>query len=324
MTTQIKKYQDYKPLRFTKEQIQEAKDFPISELVASYGLLNGAKKVSQGYFILNPFEDEKTASFLINTSASKNFAKAFNSSKGYDTISFAMEYENISFVDSVKKILNIPTGKYLARIQNLNTQNTAKTTTKASDLKPLTDAKKINALKYYLKKKRFVNPQLAELHGLQYLESGKYYYLGIVNDKGGFECFNNSKIPKYRKLCFGNKGMTTILANNDYFTQDFAVFESFVDYLSYLSFHKINHLKTNAIILHGVGQTKEAIQQIINYRPKKVFLALDNDKAGFEAKKEFEGIFGSKIIDLSNEYSNFKDVNELLTSKHEIVQKQKS
>ena len=108
MTSKIKRYEDFRPLRFTNEQIQEAKDFPISEIAASYGLLNGIKKKKQGYFIINPFEHEKTASFLINTSASRNFAKAFNSSKGYDTIRFVMEYEKITFVSAVKKILNLP------------------------------------------------------------------------------------------------------------------------------------------------------------------------------------------------------------------------
>lgn len=306
-------YQDYKPQRFTNEQIQAAKDFSIIELAANYGLLNGAKKAKQGYFILNPFESEKTASFLVNSSASKNYAKAFNSGKRYNPISFSMEYENIGFVQAVKKILNLPSDNSF--VKSAAAQNTPKTT-KESDLKPLTDAKKINALRYYLKKVRFVSPKLAKLYGLQYLGNGKYYYLAVANDKGGFECFNNSKIKKFRKMCFGAKTITTILAKTQ--TNNFTVFEAFLDYLSFLELHQIESLKTNVIILNGTGQTEKSIHKIINFNPQKVFLVLDNDKAGFDSKELFKKEFGSKIIDLSNSYSKFmqhdcKDVNEYLT-----------
>lgn len=310
----MKKYADYKPLKFTDTQLSEAREYSIFDLLNNYGLLSDAKKSNKNrYWIKNPFSAEKTASFLIN--ADENYIKEFNTNKkGYDTIAFVQKFKKITFVEAVKEILNISNGYNKANTGG-RAKNELKNPTpnakppKPSEIKTVTDDKKLTALKfYYLKKERCISPKLAELHGLRYLQIDDYYYVGIENDKGGFELKNKF----ISKKTIGQKAITTII--NEIKTNDFAVFEAFLDYFSYLELNKIKELKTNVIVLNGTGQTNEAIAKIKHFKQGKVFLALDNDKAGFEAANEFKSEFQERIVNLAKYYSKFKDVNECLQS----------
>ncbi len=58
------------------------------------------KRVGQNYRALSPFANEKTPSFYV--SPSKGIFKDFSSGKGGDAISFVMEHEGLSYVETLK------------------------------------------------------------------------------------------------------------------------------------------------------------------------------------------------------------------------------
>ena len=314
----IEKGKNLKPRTFTKEQIQEANNYPIIDLINSYGLLTGANKTPKGYFILNPFEDEKTPSFLINTSNSKNYAKSFGKDgKAYFPVSFVIEYENLSFVEAVKKLLNHKDDYQTNNNQRRQSEpiENITPTKQTNDWQPLTDKThwRYKLLKNYLESERFIKSELAKEYKLQYLQKGKGFSFGVKTDKNTFELFNASKKKDERHRCAGSKSITTFLAKTK--TDRFTVFESYLDFLSYLTLYNRTECKTNVIILNGVEQTNQSIEKMKPFNPTCIFLALDRDKAGDKAKEAVKNAFDCKIKDLSNTYKSYKDVNELLQSR---------
>lgn len=63
------------------------------------------KKVGSNYVACCPFHDEKTPSFVV--SPAKGFYHCYGCGVGGDSIKFLMEYEKLSFVESVEKIAAI-------------------------------------------------------------------------------------------------------------------------------------------------------------------------------------------------------------------------
>ena len=79
----------------TIEEVKNRVD--IVEVVSDFVQL---KKAGQNYKGLSPFTDEKTPSFFV--SPSKEIYKCFSTGKGGDSISFVMEYDGLSYIESIK------------------------------------------------------------------------------------------------------------------------------------------------------------------------------------------------------------------------------
>src|SRR6185436_15594894 len=81
----------------TREQIRAAND--IVEVIGSYLPL---KKAGANFVALCPFHKEKSPSFNVNPQ--KQIFHCFGCHKGGDVFTFVKEYENIGFVDAVRRL----------------------------------------------------------------------------------------------------------------------------------------------------------------------------------------------------------------------------
>src|SRR3954466_3794679 len=79
------------------EQIRAASD--IVDVIGSYLPL---KRAGTNFVALCPFHKEKTPSF--NVSPQKQFFYCYGCHKGGDVFGFVKEYENIDFVEAVKRL----------------------------------------------------------------------------------------------------------------------------------------------------------------------------------------------------------------------------
>ena len=87
----------------SKHSIEALKQqIDIIEIVGAYVEL---KKAGSNYVACCPFHNEKTPSFVV--SPVKGFYHCYGCGVGGDAIKFLMEYEKISFVESVEKIAAI-------------------------------------------------------------------------------------------------------------------------------------------------------------------------------------------------------------------------
>jgi DNA primase len=81
----------------TRERIRAAND--IVDVIGSYLPL---KKAGANFTALCPFHKEKTASFNVNPS--RQIFHCFGCNKGGDVFTFVKEYENIGFMDAVRRL----------------------------------------------------------------------------------------------------------------------------------------------------------------------------------------------------------------------------
>ena len=140
--------------------------------------------------------------------------------------------------------------------------------------------------------------QCVEIH---YKSAGKRYFaIGFKNDAGGYELRN-----PYFKGCIAPKAITTI-RNHETACH---IFEGFVDYLSYL----ILHGECDAVVLNSIVNIPSALSMLNKY--SQICCHLDNDKAGRMATWQIMKALGNKCTDASNEYEEYKDLNEYLMNK---------
>jgi hypothetical protein len=122
---------------------------------------------------------------------------------------------------------------------------------------------------------RKINPDIAK----KYI--GEIYYKHKENSFYGL-CFkNNSNAYEVRNERFkgcigGSKDITTINYNEG---NKLAVFEGFLDFLSYLTHYNITDFNSTAVILNSITLVNPVIDLINSNNFSKVYLFLDNDKA---------------------------------------------
>ncbi|MFK7780219.1 MAG: toprim domain-containing protein [Candidatus Gracilibacteria bacterium] len=131
----------------------------------------------------------------------------------------------------------------------------------------------------------------------------KYFSLGFENDAGNYELRN-----AYSKGCIGSKDITTIKGTGN---KELSIFEGFMDFLSALTHFKIDKFKSDVIILNSVSNKAKISDLLYSDLYNKIYLFLDNDKAGEDTQREFYSM-NDKCVNCSNVYAGHKDFNEFL------------
>ncbi len=103
-----------------------------------------------------------------------------------------------------------------------------------------------------------------------------YFALAWFNDSWGCE-YNSKSGHSSFKGCLGIKDTTSINLQKG---KKLAVFESAMDFWSYLSYYKIDNFGNSAIILNSVSLRNKILEAIEKHEPESVYLFLDNDIEG--------------------------------------------
>jgi DNA primase len=164
-------------------------------------------------------------------------------------------------------------------------------------------------------KSRHIDIEIAKRYckDVYYTVNGKNYFsVGFRNDCGGYELSN-----PYFKGSVSPKNITTFRNNSD----TCLVFEGFWDFLSYLTFQKIEKTRHDAIVLNSVANVQKAMDFLKSHR--EVFACLDNDEAGRKATEQIKSVCVS-VNDLSGRYAGYKDLNDYLCGKKQVQEKKKT
>lgn len=140
-----------------------------------------------------------------------------------------------------------------------------------------------------------------------------YFALAWHNDSGGLE-YNYKPEHSHRKIkgCLGVKDITSI---NLHPNQKLAVFESAIDFWSYLTHHDISAYNSSAVILNSVSMRHKVMDIVEQYKPSGVYLFLDNDIEGRKATESLlSDIQDVKVYDKSSIYETYSDYNDYLMS----------
>ena len=255
------------------------------------------KNTSNSVWFFSPFRSEKSPSFKVDIT--KNVWYDFGEGIGGTIIDFIMKYHNCSLKDS----LNLLSNNTFSFHQHKNLQEV--------EIKPKYSIKKVGELTNsflieYLKLRK-INIEYAKrfLFQVHYsFDSEKEYYgIGFMNDFGGLEIRN-----KFFKGCLGKKSITTINNNSDVIS----LFESWSDFLSYLTLKKIIP-NENFIILNSTSLIQKIPELIKDYSKTKCFF--DNDEAGNKALKHLKEKVSKELIDCRIHYKSHNDLNDYLISK---------
>jgi len=88
-------------MKYTPEQIQAAKSYPIVALLQANGF-EPKRQTPKGFWYLSPLRTERTASFLVDR---QNTFYDFGAGIGGDVIRLVCELYKIGFVEAVQMLL---------------------------------------------------------------------------------------------------------------------------------------------------------------------------------------------------------------------------
>jgi len=129
-----------------------------------------------------------------------------------------------------------------------------------------------------------------------------YYAIGWKNEHNNFEFATTNGF----KSSIGAKGISIIPGESP---EHSAVFEGYMDYLSWLKNAKPISGSPTVFVLNSLVQLNKTIERI--KKSKTIDLYLDNDLAGKQATKTAL-LALPQAIDRSNTYKGYKDYNEML------------
>ena len=307
---------------------KQANRLPIKDIVESFGLQNGIPKGSEIWYC-SPFRVEDKPSFKINIESNRwyDFGKSLKA--GGTVIDFVVELKNCS----INEALEYLDGSSITMSKNLGKQlfsfpeQAAKKFTSIEEpskkeIKSKLEIINVKSLKnpallQYIQSRKvnldIATKYLEEIY-IKNIQSGKTYFaLCFKNDSGGYEWRN-----KYMRGVIGNKDTTSI--ENTPNLSKIAVFEGFIDFLSYLTYIKGEIPHTDYIILNSVTMVEKAINIIRSKKYTSIDLFLDNDAAGNNAITQFNKELSLPITDKRNEYISFKDFNDFINNKHIRIQ----
>lgn len=284
--------------------LKEIKSIPLATFLSQLGH-SPVKTQGNRLWYKSPLRQEYTASFKVQTDI--NCWYDFGIGRGGNIIDLAAEIYHSNdlryLIDCIARCVSVPSPQTVA---SFSPQRHSAPSFTDIEVVPL----RHNALVAYLQE-RGIPAQIAVKHCKQIHYScrcKRYYAVGFANESGGCEMRN-----KYFKGCITPKDIS-LRRIRDGPSNEVAVFEGFIDYLSALTLGIIQG--ADAIILNSVSNVGKAIPYLRDY--STIHCYLDNDNAGRNTQSELAKQF-CNVIDRSTLYSQFNDLNEYLIQSANII-----
>jgi hypothetical protein len=280
------------------KEITIAKTLNIYDILASYGS-HPTRRTGNRLVYLSPFTNEKTPSFMVDIR--KNLFYDFSSNNGGDSINLIMLLDGVSFIDAVNKANKLDTNSF--NDFNFDLKPIEKESKlEITEIKEIQNTRLINYLSYRRIDLELARMWVKEVH--YSIREKMYYALGFKNDSGGYELRNSLSFKGKTK-----NGITSVIGTNSNLSnKGIAIFEGFFDFLSALTYYKVQRPNLTAYVLNSLVNLDVIFPQLSN--ANKVYSFLDNDKAGIAAFNDIKAR-GVNVRNMSQEiYPESKDFNE--------------
>ena len=282
----------------------QAKNIRLTEFLNSLNL--EPRKINNNeYWYISPLHDEKTPSFKVN--AGKNIWYDFSIGAGGNILDLVMQLQHCNLSQALQHLsdTNFSFSFSTAKAKAINTDKFEKTQT-TTEIKKIQTLQNQALIDYLQQRKIDINIAKKHLCEIYYQNNQKNYFaIGFKNNSGNYELRN-----AYYKGCIGKKDITSIKGIDN---KKLSIFEGFMDFLSALTHFK-TEFKSDVVVLNSITNKTKINDLLFADIYEKIYLFLDNDKAGFETKREFYNI-NKNCVDCSNIYQNYKDFNEYLALK---------
>ena len=297
------------------DTISRIKKMPIVDFLRSLQL-EPAERSGQQFFYFSPFRKENTPSFAVHPV--KNCWFDHGADKGGDVIDLAMQLLEVDFQTAVQMLdqvsLNPQVNRAVAdKQQESDRPRRAKAVKTTLQVNRVEEFKSSILLAYLMQRKINVNLLTASNQTLLYLKEvyysveGKdreYFALGWRNSAGDYEL----RSKKFQGFVGKTKTFTYIRGR----VPGIAIFESFIDYFSALTYFNKPTLGYDILILNSTRLVKHTLE-LVMAQPELHFF-LDNDAAGLTALRYYQKqCKGIPMHNHSHLYANYKDFNDKLT-----------
>ncbi|WP_312346404.1 toprim domain-containing protein [Chryseobacterium binzhouense] len=263
----------------------------LEEVLFSLGQLPTKHNEKEAWF-LNPFGTETEASFKLDKR--NNIWYLHSEGIGGNNTDFMMKYLRAS----VKEVLEWAEKQNFSSFQPQNQS----LKTKVSHYQ-ITIIKKLENenLKSYLKQ-RELSPKIYPFLKEIYFTVGdkKLYAIGFQNNSDGWELRNS-----FYKGSLLKKDISVINMNNQIENKNVAVFEGFIDALSFVEMKPF--FNGDLLVMNSISLLNKAKEYLKNY--SEIHLFLDNDNAGEHCKNSILKSF-PEAKNHSEIYFPHKDLNE--------------
>ncbi len=266
-----------------------------------------AKINGNDHWYFSPFRNEQTPSFKVNRKFNVWYDHGLQ--KGGKLVDFGVLFYNCT----VNELLQRSGHENTFSFHQQKPHDQASSFSRAGEKEKIivTDARrpiKLLSLQDYLQVRKIpleiANRFCKEIDFSLY--DRKYTVIGFQNSAGGYELrsanFKGSSSPKEVTLI------------GKYISKEIAVFEGFMDFLSYQAIHQRKFImlpkkQPNFLILNSIGFFEKMKLRLEQYTSIRLFL--DRDSKGLEVTKEAMAL-SRKYHDESLTYKNHKDLNEFL------------
>ncbi|MFI3293069.1 MAG: toprim domain-containing protein [Rikenellaceae bacterium] len=281
-----------------EDRFQMANQIGISEVVRRLGGKVYTPKANGKYMTYSLTKDEKNPSLQIDVRANRFYNFADDSNGG--CIDLMMAARGCNHIEAVNILLD---GSYspLSLKGFKEFSPVAERGIEIEKVQSITD----DRLRSYLMDVRKIPDTIYNKYCKQVRARIKsidkaFTYVGFATNSGDFELRNS--MTRYNKLCTG-KGITHFKNGKT----RLAVFEGFIDFLSYKVHHTDNH--EDYIILNSTSNYRKCMELLRDYG--SVHCYLDNDPTGKATTAEIIALVGARRCrDMSYVYKGYNDYND--------------
>ena len=276
------------------QKISTAKDIDFVSYLSKRGY-NPIRSSGKHSFYYSPFGREKDPSFVVNKQ--KNRFYDYHVGQGGDLITFVMLLDNISFPEAMDSLSN----DSFSEIKSYTPPKPKPGITIHSE-GDITSKRLLD----YFTNERCIDETIVKIYCREVEFS---FPFGKNPDKRhravGFKTAMNSweLRSSWAKVASPPKSFTFIKGS---IYNSVAIFEGFTDFLSMLTYYKIDKLKTDVYILNGVHQFP-LVKPLV--KDKKIFFYGDNDNASDKILEDMEGM---NVVDMRYVYAYYNDFNQML------------
>jgi len=288
-------------LKITTMNCKQFNSISLEEVLLSLGHLPTKQNEKEAWY-LNPFASESQPSFKLDKRI--NVWYLHSEGVGGNNTDFMKKY----LKTSVNEVLD------WAQKQNFSSFHQREHIKKSKPnyrIDEIMDIQNPN-LKNYLQE-RGLSPKIYDYIKEVRFTVGekKLYAIGFENLSGGFELRNSfykgSLLKKNISIINLNNNGSNISNIEDKNTKAVAVFEGFMDALSFIEMQK--SFTGDILVMNSIALLNKSLEHLKNY--PDIHLFLDNDTAGIKCRSEIIKSF-PEAKDHSGIYSSHKDLNEFL------------
>lgn len=276
--------------------LQQINQLNFEDVLQKLGFESTTKR-GKSLFYISPFRpNEKTASFHVTKTNRYDLFYDHGNGTGGKIVDFFIKY----LQTTPKGVWDYFNGNSFS-FQQKQSLPESMNVEKNYEILELKEIQSVPLIQYLASRKLSLELTRKYCQEIHYTMNNRNYFAIAFPTEQGFEIRN-----KYVKMCLKGKGVSWVFNSKN----SVKIFESWTDFLSYLTIFREQEFESDFHILNSVSLLKKQVDTLGKYQKIETFF--DEDTGGKTATKFMSESLSLSVSDGSKFYHGFKDVNEFL------------